>query len=53
MGSIESQDLRLAEVFRDFYVVPNYQREFVWREGQVEQLLADIRTEQTDGDQSE
>ena len=53
MGSVESQDLRLAEVFRDFYVVPNYQREFVWREGQVEQLLADIRTEQTDGDQSE
>jgi hypothetical protein len=53
MPAIDSQDLRLAELFRDFYAVPNYQREYVWREDQVEQLLNDIRTEQSDGSQAE
>lgn len=43
--TIESNDLTLADVFKDFYVVPSYQREFVWTEQQVEQLLRDIHDE--------
>jgi uncharacterized protein with ParB-like and HNH nuclease domain len=43
--SIESQDMALATLFNDFYVVPDYQREYVWLDEQVEQLLDDIYTE--------
>lgn len=43
--TIESKDMTLAGVFKDFYVVPSYQREFVWTEQQVEQLLRDIHDE--------
>ncbi len=49
MATIESRDLDLSEVFKDFYSVPDFQREYVWQESQVEQLLTDIRTEQSDG----
>lgn len=44
--SIQSRDITLAGVFQDFYVVPDYQREYVWEPEQVEQLLGDIRGEQ-------
>jgi len=49
--TIESQDISLGKLFSDFHVVPDYQREFVWETGQVEQLLEDIHTEfsSTDG----
>lgn len=40
--TIESLDLPLSKVFNDFYVVPSYQREYVWETQQVEQLLLDI-----------
>ena len=40
--TIESQDLTISEVLHSFYVVPAYQREFVWKTYQVEQLLGDI-----------
>ena len=53
MSTIESQDLRLVDVFRDFYAVPNYQREYVWTEEEVEQLLRDVRSEHLDGTDSE
>jgi len=53
MSTIESQDLKLVDVFRDFYTVPNYQREYVWTEEEVEQLLGDIRSEHVDGANSE
>lgn len=43
--TIESQDLTIGNVFNDFYVVPSYQREYVWEEKQVEQLFTDIMTE--------
>jgi uncharacterized protein with ParB-like and HNH nuclease domain len=46
MGSInkrfEFNNLNLEECFKNFYVVPDYQREYVWGDIQVEQLLADI-----------
>lgn len=42
---IQAQDLNIAGVFQAFYVVPDYQREYVWQSEQVEQLLADITAE--------
>ncbi|MEQ6886482.1 DUF262 domain-containing HNH endonuclease family protein [Salicola sp. Rm-C-2C1-2] len=43
--SIQSQDIKLADVFQAFYTVPDYQREYVWETDQVEQLLSDINSE--------
>ena len=40
--TIESQDLTISGVLQSFYVVPDYQREYVWETDQVEQLLGDI-----------
>lgn len=43
--AIESKDVTLAELFNDFFIVPDYQREYVWSEDeeeQVEQLFNDI-----------
>lgn len=40
--SIQSQDIRISEVFQGFYSVPDYQREYVWQAEHVEQLLSDI-----------
>lgn len=45
LQTIESQDLTLGKLFDDFYVVPNFQREYVWEEKQVDQLLQDVHTE--------
>lgn len=47
--SIQSQDIKIADVFQGFYMVPDYQREYVWQPEQVEQLLSDIYTEFSDG----
>jgi hypothetical protein len=43
--TIQSRDINVATVFQDFYVVPDYQREYVWGTEQVEQLLVDVRAE--------
>ena len=43
--SIQSQDIKISEVFQGFYSVPDYQREYVWQIEQVEQLLTDIYAE--------
>ncbi len=43
--TIQSQDIKVADVFQSFYVVPDYQREYVWETDQVEQLLTDINGE--------
>jgi len=40
--TIESLDLSLGKIFSDFYVVPSYQREYVWGVEQVERLMRDI-----------
>lgn len=53
MPAIESKDFTLGEIFRDFYAVPDYQREFVWEEEEVDQLLTDIRREQADDNDAE
>ena len=43
--TIQSHDFKVADVFKEFYVVPDYQREYVWETDEVEQLLADINGE--------
>lgn len=42
---IDSDDLSIAKLFEDFYVVPDFQREYVWEETQVEKLLQDVYDE--------
>ncbi|MGB3642648.1 MAG: DUF262 domain-containing HNH endonuclease family protein [Rivularia sp. (in: cyanobacteria)] len=42
---IKSQDLNIGKLFEDFYIIPKYQREYVWTEKNVEQLLNDIYAE--------
>ena len=43
MTKIESHKYTVEEAFRDcFYIVPDYQREYVWGEKEVQQLLDDI-----------
>jgi len=43
--TIQSHDVTVADLLQAFYVVPDYQREYVWKTDQVEQLLTDINTE--------
>jgi hypothetical protein len=42
---IESQDLSVGALFKDFYSVPDFQREYVWERQQVERLLQDLYEE--------
>lgn len=53
MSIIESKDETVSGIFKDFYVVPSYQREYVWTEEQVDQLLQDIRCAQLDSAENE
>ena len=49
----EMEKLTIEKAFKDcFYVVPDYQREYVWTEKQITQLLEDIN-EQMDSSSSE
>jgi hypothetical protein len=43
--NIESKDLSIEDLYKDFYVVPDFQREFVWERAQVEKLLQDVHDE--------
>lgn len=52
LQTIESNDLTLSDVFNDFYVVPDYQREYVWKAEHVERLLDDIYYEFSDNNGS-
>lgn len=47
---IESQDLSVSDLFKDFYSVPDFQREYVWQREQVEKLLQDLYDEFYDED---
>ncbi len=50
MAKIENHKYTIEEAFREcFYIVPDYQREYVWTDKEVQQLLDDI-DEQIDGD---
>ncbi|PPT05085.1 hypothetical protein CKA32_005012 [Geitlerinema sp. FC II] len=48
---IEARNISIAEAFRDFYVVPMFQREYVWEPNHVHQLLDDIFGELYDGEE--
>ena len=52
MTSISATNLSIRQVFQDYYVVPNYQRDYVWgenahdkNENEVELFLSDIHKE--------
>lgn len=54
MAKIEEHKYTVQEAFREcFYIVPDYQREYVWTEKEVEQLLKDIDEEFDVGDRRE
>ena len=54
MAKIEDHKYTVEEAFREcFYIVPDYQREYVWTEKEVEQLLQDIDEEFDVGDRRE
>ncbi|HEX5487090.1 MAG TPA: DUF262 domain-containing protein [Limnobacter sp.] len=43
MARIENHKYSIEEAFREyFYIVPDYQREYVWADKEVHQLLEDI-----------
>ncbi len=42
VNTIEAQSLSLGQLFQSFYIVPDWQREYVWTEQEVEQLLEDL-----------
>ena len=43
MTRIENHKFTIEEAFKEcFYIVPDYQREYVWTEKQINQLLEDI-----------
>lgn len=47
---IESQDVTIEALYKDFYTVPDFQREYVWGRNQVEKLLQDVYDEFYDED---
>lgn len=47
---IESNDLAIAQIFKDFYAVPDFQREYIWEREHVEKLLQDVYDEFYDED---
>jgi hypothetical protein len=54
MAKIEDHKYTIEEAFREcFYVVPDYQREYVWTEKEVNELLQDIDEEFDVGEKRE
>jgi uncharacterized protein with ParB-like and HNH nuclease domain len=53
MNKITTYDYCLSDVFKNFYVVPDYQREYVWKTDNVSELLADIFQQFSDNFESE
>ncbi len=50
---IESNDLTIDKILKDFYQVPDFQREFVWTNENVEVMLQDIWDEMLAGDEQQ
>lgn len=49
--TIHSRDISVADLFKDFYKVPDYQREFAWEESHITQFLEDIEKARTDSEE--
>lgn len=45
MNTIDFKHVNIHELLQDFYIVPDYQREYVWEEENIIDLLEDIFTE--------
>lgn len=43
MINIRADIIRIVDLFKSFYDVPAYQRDYVWEEEHIEQLLEDVR----------
>jgi|GEM_PF-295749 len=43
--TIDSKNLTIEKIFEDFYIIPNYQREYIWKEKEVLELLNDVYNE--------
>jgi len=43
--TIDSKNLTIEKIFEDFYIIPDYQREYIWKEKQVLDLLNDVYSE--------
>ena len=39
---IQAEGVTVQDLFKDFYAVPDFQREYVWKPDNVEELLSDI-----------
>lgn len=54
MSKITNHKHTIEEAFRDcFYIVPDYQREYVWSDKEVNKLLDDLNNELENGNSSE
>lgn len=54
MAKIENYKYSIGDAFRDcFYIVPDYQREYVWTDKEVHQLLDDINDQIDSGSNRE
>ncbi|MBP1839417.1 DUF262 domain-containing protein [Formosa algae] len=54
MSKIENHKFTIEEAFNDcFYIVPDYQREYVWSDKEVNKLLDDLNNEIESGSASE
>lgn len=53
MNTIQSEDFSLNKLLQDYYMVPSYQREYVWQPKQVNQLLEDVLEAKGDFPKSE
>lgn len=42
MSKITTFDYCISDVFKNFYIVPDYQREYVWETDNVNELLNDV-----------
>jgi hypothetical protein len=45
LKGIKSEDMSVQDLLTKHYVIPDYQREYVWEQSQVERLLDDINSE--------
>lgn len=52
-SKFEVENLSIEQVFKDFYVVPDFQREYVWERGHVERLLDDVNNSIDEEDSSD
>ncbi len=54
MSKIENHKFTIEEAFNDcFYIVPDYQREYIWSDKEVNKLLDDLNNEIENGSSSE